>query len=859
MFILLIVSLLVCYTNMISIMPELKRNELRFGYGVNFRYEGMLAHSFDRFYVVTKIEIPSVSDLNLTRFQFDFNCTHAENPEKGTRFKAPKIMKEKFIVYCRNIIPYMSLYKNQMDYYEKTVYKILEKDIGLILPKFESSEIPRKQERPKRQIISALISGFIGLAFEGISSFLQHKREKALHKAIQAMNKRNHIERNRVFHLEDSMIMYGIYNVDTLEKLINMVHKMNNRSIWFERLYAGHANGWFEKYAVGEGAEYYAIHSLLYLRTIQEKYVKMYERFVTQLREYSKAIRILSKGYLPISLIPPSKLAAILSEVKHILAKTNKNYGLVIRGMYKYYDMKLITFGIDEKRNLIVQFPIFVQPYTQKPLTLYQIETIPVPILDMNEEANSYTWIKIDKPYIALDSNTYITIRTEELRTCKRIGYEYYCEELFVVKSKLYYSCASALYFQLSKQTIKDNCVFEYYYNKTDVKPSVLDGGNEIILANWPSFKRMLCTTHNNIPIEIPSHPYVLLNRSVLCNCIVEAENNFLLDSIAVCDPNADDIDLTMYFTANTAFLNYFEGMIDQLQIPNLNDVTMQEHILPIYLNSSEEIDKELLMAPRTLKELVENYKKKKLNFDKQHDELDKENMDIIETVFDHSVSKMFMFVMAIISVLIVVIIIAMIFKGKKMKTLMTNLALIKGAKALNELNANNNYEYVIIIIWLSLILLGVIFLILERLNKMPIFDKYRYSNTIKIMLFISNIKSYVPVRLCKTTGSIHLFKLIGNIQRENLKLHRNRIWDILEMDWRNVTITINGNVVNLPGSVIIPFRDKFKIRRMMRKRPILFHIMLKQGRTWYPLSNVREMLEIENNVPESIEMHMEP
>ena len=47
--------------------------------------------------------------------------------------------------------------------------------------------------------------------------------------------------------------------------------------------------------------------------------------------------------------------------------------------------MKLVTFGIDQDRNLIIQFPVFVQPYTQKPLTLYQIETILVPILDMNE------------------------------------------------------------------------------------------------------------------------------------------------------------------------------------------------------------------------------------------------------------------------------------------------------------------------------------------------------------------------------------------------------------------------------------------------------------------------------------------
>ena len=68
---------------------------------------------------------------------------------------------------------------------------------------------------------------------------------------------------------------------------------MNNRSTWYERLYAGHVNKWFEMYSASQGAKYYAIHSLLYLRTIQEKYIKMYERFVNQLKEYSHAIRIL--------------------------------------------------------------------------------------------------------------------------------------------------------------------------------------------------------------------------------------------------------------------------------------------------------------------------------------------------------------------------------------------------------------------------------------------------------------------------------------------------------------------------------------------------------------------------------------
>ena len=98
---LLLLVTLVCGTSAVSIMPELKHNVLRFGYRVNFRYEGMLAHSFDRFYVITKIEIPKVSNLNLTAFQFDYNCSHATNIEKDTKFKVPSTIKDMFKVYCK--------------------------------------------------------------------------------------------------------------------------------------------------------------------------------------------------------------------------------------------------------------------------------------------------------------------------------------------------------------------------------------------------------------------------------------------------------------------------------------------------------------------------------------------------------------------------------------------------------------------------------------------------------------------------------------------------------------------------------------------------------------------------------------
>ena len=112
----------------------------------------------------------------------------------------------------------------------------------------------------------------------------------------------------------------------------------------------------------------YSVDTILFLTTVREKYVKMYERFIIELRSYSKAIRILSKGYLLISLIPPSKLKAILLQVRTALTKTNKDYDLVLNRLYLYYDMKLVTFGIDKQKSLIIQFLVFVQPYTQTKL-----------------------------------------------------------------------------------------------------------------------------------------------------------------------------------------------------------------------------------------------------------------------------------------------------------------------------------------------------------------------------------------------------------------------------------------------------------------------------------------------------------
>ena len=124
------------------------------------------------------------------------------------------------------------------------------------------------------------------------------------------MDDQVNIQCNKLLKLDDTMLMYGIYNVETLEKLINTVHEIHNATSSHEKLFAGeHNHSLFRMlYMDALGIQQYATASLLFLRIIQDKYISLYRELITQLCTYVSAIRILAKGYLPNTLITPKKL-----------------------------------------------------------------------------------------------------------------------------------------------------------------------------------------------------------------------------------------------------------------------------------------------------------------------------------------------------------------------------------------------------------------------------------------------------------------------------------------------------------------------------------------------------------------------
>ena len=163
----------------------------------------------------------------------------------------------------------MAYYKMQINAHNKTAHHIFKNEVDVILPKFPEGR------KSNIGIFSTIISGFVALAYEGISSYLHNRRHKALHKAVHAMSSKADIQINKLNAF--TLVMYGGYSTETLEKLIKTVHTLHSRQSLYER-FAGKVTEAYDYYSQKHGdhdIQHYAINSMLFLRTIKDKYIEM--------------------------------------------------------------------------------------------------------------------------------------------------------------------------------------------------------------------------------------------------------------------------------------------------------------------------------------------------------------------------------------------------------------------------------------------------------------------------------------------------------------------------------------------------------------------------------------------------------
>ena len=120
--------------------------------------------------------------------------------------------------------------------------------------------------------------------------------------------------------------------------------------------------------------------------------------------------------------------------------------------------------------------------------------------------------------------------------------------------------------------------------------------------------------------------------------------------------------------------------------------------------------------------------------------------------------------------------------------------------------------------------------------QKIKILQRIQILKHYKNCIVILDVQCFIPIKLCKTSGSPHLFKITGTLNSEDIRLNKNYLWDTLEIKWNKIKLSFNSNEIDLPQLVMIKMQDKIGVRRMMSKEIQNFHIMIRQGITWYNL-----------------------
>ena len=234
-----------------------------------------------------------------------------------------------------------------------------------------------------------------------------------------------------------------------------------------------------------------------------------------------------------------------------------------------------------------------------------------------------------------------------------------------------------------------------------------------------------------------------------------------------------------MYFTVNTAFVNYldkFPNLTESLEFLVIKNRSTFEQTLPISLNISK-FDQMLLTASTHLKGFINSYTNHKEIFDLEERHNNTELNTDKNFFFDNYIMDIFLFVSMIISLLATTLTVYLLCKHKKLQTLIASLYLhqVKEVGAVTQKEINSECRTLAYTgIFLTIFGLDMVTILYYRKSKLC--KGHRFSNAVKIMLFISDIQNFIPIKLCKAAGSIYLFKIIGTLKAENMKLNKNYI-----------------------------------------------------------------------------------
>ena len=353
-----------------------------------------------------------------------------------------------------------------------------------------SENIRSKRAIPALVIIQG-IAAIGGMMIKGVNALVDAKKASSFNNAIKMVNENVQITHDRLITLENRTAMMANAIIPVLKDFKGKINSTNEILTRQCRMMIRAHNRYNMLFR--QTHKTFQIHHLALLLfkdyitilvgTLQRIHRK-YIRYESALDDTLIGIENLNSGYLTHHILDPQILGKYLEAVEDDLEETAPEFEPVFTSAYQYYGNSLISFTntIDD---LLLQLPILIKLKVQVPMSLFSIETAPVP-LDAETyigEKREYTQIIPETELIALTETNYVPLTQAQLSLCAEIGYMYYCEYALLLKKHTEHTCMSAMYYDQGSDIKAKQCKTIVTFN-TIPESKILDASDLLILLN---------------------------------------------------------------------------------------------------------------------------------------------------------------------------------------------------------------------------------------------------------------------------------------------------------------------------------------------------------------------------------------
>ena len=848
------------------------KSEIRFGYGMLFDYHGQVLHGLNRYHLMVGLKIPNfkLDDYYVpTHEDKDFNFCDKFQGDKATTI---------LHLTCKNVWPTYLTAIDKIQKYREQIDHITTKQLPAIIPNYkpddEAVEAPNFEDEIQqiREVKSVrnrrFISDLISLGIQGISTIMTHRKQSKLAKGMKHLIKNQKTLNRRIIAVENDMMSLtkatlkelellrkdlrstGMYIKHLTRQVRDMEMRMNEQTVRIND---------------NSNAIIFLSGTISVLMAKMERYLALYEQIISELDHLLDALDNLSNGLLSHSVIAPDVLSDLIVHVKEELSEKYTEYELVIDQVHEYYNLPFVSFDY-QGGMLGIQIPLFIKLKVQEPLYLYNIRSIPVPyhmnkdLIDEDESEFTYTYVAPSTELLAMSSDTYINLEKTQLEQCIKFGMVYFCEQLLLIKHNSEHTCESAIYHYQNAEIIKDKCNIRYY-PYLDPEPAILDAGSHLLLGNLPKPWKLLCRHNDQIPNPIEGNPYVIIDKSDLCQCSISAGTWYIQENIAYCKEEPDT-QIKMKFTINMAVMNY--KFPDTVKSQGITDVSLYDQPLPydplepkIIVESEEEILDEYVSSVY-LDEAMKEVEGKR--YATKQDYAIAMN-DPTNWFGGDNKWLGFMAICAIITIILVPIVILILRKYFGLNTDIQRInstvakfiglaRVLPGANALGnpdtKVKENCTYfqdeDMLIVVAQILMTLIGLYVLYVSVRKLVYYFGMNNVSNIqtklspFHFLLFDkTDIFLQVTDQIQSKSHSVYLGTYFGNpedletegqFDEDDVVLETHLIYDYVQIQWNNFAIVLQNLDLQLPTYVQVPLTSKFQIRSLFRTKQAQFRLV---------------------------------